>query len=148
MTSEICFSCITRHPEHNKIKLDKVESEEALEGVFEFSVQETSKDRSQNGKRIFLKPEQEDSIRVQSVHRMSLRSIYQILAGDSMVTTGIGWITDSAIQRVLNTPSFNMGLQILLPQSRSHQINIKTVYKHHEIYKYLSFFKLDASRKT
>ena len=35
------------------------ESKEALEGVFEFSVQETSKDLSQNGKHIVLKPEQE-----------------------------------------------------------------------------------------
>ena len=36
MTSEICLSCIIRHPEHNKIKIDIVESGEALEGVFEF----------------------------------------------------------------------------------------------------------------
>ena len=41
-----------------------VESEEAFEGVFEFSVQETSKDLSQNGKHIVVKPEQEAAIRV------------------------------------------------------------------------------------
>ena len=52
MTSEICLSCITRHLEHNKIKIDMAESEEAFEGVFEFSVLETSKDLSQNGKHI------------------------------------------------------------------------------------------------
>ena len=34
-----------------------------------------------------------------------------------------------------------MGLQLLLPQSRSHQINIKTEYKYHELSKYVSFFK-------
>ena len=39
MTSEICLSCIIRRPEHNKIKTDMAESEEAFEGVFEFSVQ-------------------------------------------------------------------------------------------------------------
>ena len=50
MTSEICLSCIIRHPEHNKIKIDMAESEEAFEGVFEFSVQVTSKDLSQNSK--------------------------------------------------------------------------------------------------
>ena len=50
MTSEICFPCIIRHPEYKKIKIDMAESEEALEVVFEFSVQETSKDFSQNGK--------------------------------------------------------------------------------------------------
>ena len=33
------------------------------------------------------------------------------------------------------------GLQILLPQSCSHQINIKTEYKKHEISMHLSFFK-------
>ena len=42
-----------------QIKLGMVESEEAFEGVFEISVQGTSKDLSQNGKLIVLKPEQE-----------------------------------------------------------------------------------------
>ena len=41
-----------------------VTSEEAFEGVFEFSVQEMSKDLTQNSKNIVLKPEQEASIRV------------------------------------------------------------------------------------
>ena len=63
MTSEICLSCIIRHPEHNKIKIDMAESEKAFEGVFEFSVKETSKNLSQNGKLIVLKPEQEAAIR-------------------------------------------------------------------------------------
>ena len=40
------------------------ESEEAFERVFEFSVQETPKDLSQNGKHIILKPEQEAAIGV------------------------------------------------------------------------------------
>ena len=35
-----------------------------FEGVFQFSVQETSKDLLQNGKLIVLKPEQEVAIRV------------------------------------------------------------------------------------
>ena len=39
------------------------ESEEAFEGVFEFSVRETSKDLSQNEKLIALKPEQEAAMR-------------------------------------------------------------------------------------
>ena len=64
MTSEVCLSCIIRHPEHNKIKLDMAESEEALEGILEFSVQETSKDLSRNDKHIVLKQEQEAAIRV------------------------------------------------------------------------------------
>ena len=38
------------------------ESEEVFEGVFEFSVQETLKDLSQNSKHIFPKPEQEAAI--------------------------------------------------------------------------------------
>ena len=38
-------------------------SEEAFKRVFEFSVQEMSKDLSQNGKLIILKPEQETAIR-------------------------------------------------------------------------------------
>ena len=80
MTSEICLWCIIQHPEHNKIKIDMAESEEAFEGVFEFSVQVTSKDFSQNSKPryyesrdydsllslsklIVLKPEQEAAIR-------------------------------------------------------------------------------------
>ena len=64
MTSEICLSCIIRHPEHNKIKLDMAyESEKVLKAVFKFSVQETSKDLAQNGKLIVLKPEQEAAIR-------------------------------------------------------------------------------------
>ena len=53
------LSFITRHPEHDKIKIDMAESEETFEGVFEFSVQETSKDLSQNGGNIVLTPEQE-----------------------------------------------------------------------------------------
>ena len=49
----------------------------------------------------------------------------------------------------LNSLNINMGLQMLLPQSRSdHEINTKTKHKHQEISKYLSFFKLDASRET
>ena len=63
MTSEICLSCIIRHPEH-KIKIDMVESGEAFEGVFEFYVQETLKDLSQNGKLIVLRPKQEAAMRV------------------------------------------------------------------------------------
>ena len=35
MTAEICLSCIIRHLVHNKIKIDKVKSEEAFKGVFE-----------------------------------------------------------------------------------------------------------------
>ena len=62
MTSEICLSCIILHPEQNKIKIDMVDSEEAFEGVFEFSVLETSKDLLQNGNLIVLKPEQEAAI--------------------------------------------------------------------------------------
>ena len=50
MTSEICLSCTVRHSEYNKIKIDMTECEEAFEGVFEFSFQETSQDLSQNGK--------------------------------------------------------------------------------------------------
>ena len=42
--------------------------------------------------------------------------------------------------RLQNTRPLNMRLQMLLPQSRTHQINIKTEYKHHKIIKYLSFF--------
>ena len=53
------------------------DSEKALE----FSVQETLKDLSQNGKHINLQPDQEAAIRVQSVDRMSLQSRYQILVG-------------------------------------------------------------------
>ena len=66
MISEIWLSCITWHPEHNKINIhvDMAKSEEAFEGIFEFSVQETSKDLSQNGKHIVLKPEQKAAIRV------------------------------------------------------------------------------------
>ena len=56
MTSENCLSCIIQHPEHNKIKIDMSEFEKVFEGVFEFSVQETSKNLSQNGKVIVLKP--------------------------------------------------------------------------------------------
>ena len=63
MTSEICLSCIIRHPEHKSIKIDMAESKEALERVFKFSFQETSKDLSQNGKLIVLKLEQEAAIR-------------------------------------------------------------------------------------
>ena len=62
MTSEICLSCIIRFPEHNKIKLDMAESEKVFKGVFEFSVQETSKDLLQNGKLIVLKLEQEAAL--------------------------------------------------------------------------------------
>ena len=40
-----------------------------------------------------------------------------------------------------NTRTLSMGLQLLLPRSRSHQISIKAEYKHHEISKYLSLFK-------
>ena len=65
------------------------EFEEAFEGVFEFSVHETSKDLSQNRKLIFLKPEQETTIRDQSADRMPLQSIYQILVGVYMVTAVI-----------------------------------------------------------
>ena len=68
MTSEICLSCIIRHPEHNKIKIDMVESGEAFEGVFEFHVQETLKDLSQNGKLTVLNPKQEAAMSVQSVN--------------------------------------------------------------------------------
>ena len=45
-----------------KIKIDMAESEEAFEGVFEFFVQEMSKDLSQNGKLIILKLDQEAAI--------------------------------------------------------------------------------------
>ena len=72
---EICLSCIIRHPEDNKIKIDMGESKEAFEGNFDFSVREASKDLSQNGKLIVLKPEQEAAIRDKSVDRMSLQSI-------------------------------------------------------------------------
>lgn len=89
MSSEFCLSCIIRHLEHNKIKIDIAESEEVAEGVFEISVQETSKKLSQNGKLIVLKPEQEASIRDTSVDRLSLQSIYQILVGNYMVTAVI-----------------------------------------------------------
>ena len=59
MKSEICLSCIIRHQEHNKIKTYMAMCEEVFNGVFEFSVQETSIDLLQNGKLIGLKPEQE-----------------------------------------------------------------------------------------
>ena len=36
MTPEIFLSCIIPHPEHNKIKTDMAESEEAFDRVFEF----------------------------------------------------------------------------------------------------------------
>ena len=62
MASEICFSCIIRHSEHNKIKTGMAESEEAFEVVFEFSDRETSKYFSQNGKPVVRKPEQETAI--------------------------------------------------------------------------------------
>ena len=52
-----------------------------FEEAFEFSVQETLKDVSQKGKHIDLQRDQEAAIRVQSVDRMSLQSIYQILVG-------------------------------------------------------------------
>ena len=58
--SDIRHPCIIRHPGHNKIKIHMAESEEELE----FSVQQTLKDLSQNGKHIDLKPEQEAAIRV------------------------------------------------------------------------------------
>ena len=58
------------------------ESEESFEGVFQFSVQETSKDLLQNGKLVVLKPEQEVAIRDKSVNRISLQSTYQIPVGD------------------------------------------------------------------
>ena len=58
------------------------ESEEAFRGVFEFSVQETSKDLLQNGKLIVLKPEQEVAISLVRIDRMCLQSIYQIPVGD------------------------------------------------------------------
>ena len=48
----------------HKIKIDMVESGEAFEGVFEFYVQETLKDLSQNGKLIVLKSKQEAAMRV------------------------------------------------------------------------------------
>lgn len=60
MTSEICVSCIIRDAKHKKINIDMAEFEEAFEGVFQFSVKETSK----NGKLIVLNPEQEAAIRV------------------------------------------------------------------------------------
>ena len=69
---------------HNptKLKIDMTESEESFEGVFQFSVQETSKDLLQNGKLVVLKPEQEVAIRDKSVNRISLQSTYQIPVGD------------------------------------------------------------------
>ena len=54
-----------------------------------FLFRKRQKPLSQNGKLIVLKPEQEAVIRVQSVDRMSLQSIYQILLGDYMVTAVI-----------------------------------------------------------
>ena len=63
MIKEKCLSCIIRHSKHNKIKTDMAVSEEMFDGVFEFSVQETSKDLSQSGKLVVLKPEQEAVIR-------------------------------------------------------------------------------------
>ena len=51
-------------------------SEEVFDEVFEFSVQETLKDLSQNGKLIVLKPEEEATIRDESKDRMSLQSTY------------------------------------------------------------------------
>ena len=53
MTPEIFLSCIIPHPEHNKIKIDMAEYEEVFDGVFKFSVQETSNDLSQNGNSSF-----------------------------------------------------------------------------------------------
>ena len=49
---------------HNKIKRDMTDSEEVFKGVFEFSVQETVKDLSRNGKVIVLKLELEAVIRI------------------------------------------------------------------------------------
>ena len=65
------------------------ESEEAFEGLIKFSIHETSNDFSRNGKHIVSNPEQEAAIRVLSIDRMSLQSIYQILVGDYMVIAGI-----------------------------------------------------------
>ena len=63
MTLEISLSCIIRHPEHEKIKIDMAKSGKAFEGVFIFSVQEMMKDLSQNVKLVILNLEQEAAIR-------------------------------------------------------------------------------------
>ena len=112
MTSEIGLSCIIRHPEHNKIKIDMVESGEAFGGVFEFCVQETLKDLvSQNGKHIVLKPKQEAAMRVYSVDRLSLQSIYQILVGHYMVTTVICISLRRYVLKSLSTQSIDFRLR-------------------------------------
>ena len=49
------LSFMQPHPEHNKIKIDMAESEEVFVGVFEFSVQETWNDLSENGNSSFLR---------------------------------------------------------------------------------------------
>lgn len=59
-----------------------VESEEA----FKVSVQQTLKDLSQNGKHIDLKLERKAAIRVKSVDRMSLQSIYQIVGVEKKIS--------------------------------------------------------------
>ena len=44
--------------------------------------------------------------------------------------------------RLQNTQPLNIRLQMLLLQSRTHQINIKAACKHRKISKFLSFFRL------
>ena len=88
MTSEICLSCMIWYLEQNKIKIDVAEPEEVFEGIFEFAVQETSKDLGKFAKweTHHSKTGARSCHRVQSVDRMSLQYIYQIPIGNYMVT--------------------------------------------------------------
>ena len=72
----------------DKTKIDVAEPEEAFEGVFEFAVQESSKDLGKfaTWQTHHSKTGARSCHRVQSVDRMSLQYIYQIPIGNYMVT--------------------------------------------------------------
>ena len=50
------LSCITRHPEHNKMKIDMAESEEVFEDVFGFSVKGKTFRKTLRGRKLLLAP--------------------------------------------------------------------------------------------
>ena len=86
MTREICLLCKIRHLEH---RYDR----EAFEGLFEFSVQETSKDLSQNGQTHHSKTGARSChMHLSLVRGQDVLPIYlsnTSLVGDYMVTGGI-----------------------------------------------------------
>ena len=78
--------------------------------------------------------------------QVDLRDLYTVKWDSSAayVIASVNFIilkTAVWLARLQNTWPLSMGLQILLPQSCSHQINIKTEYKQHEISLYLSFLR-------